>query len=143
MERAGQRSRGVHLEMTMKHNVLLRIASLLSILFGTFHLTQDVLRQAEGAVRVPGTVLILVVWVCGTLMLSDRVWGQIIMLVGGVFAAGMIFIHSPGGVVGKSGGFFFIWTLLALSITGWLSVILAARELWMTFRARRSRVPAS
>jgi hypothetical protein len=122
---------------------MLLIASLLSILFMTFHLTHDVLRKAEGAVAVPVTVLIFIVWVCGTLMLSDRVWGQIIMLLGGLFAAGMIVIHSPGAVVSKSGGFFFVWTMFALSITGWFSAILAARELWMTFRARRSKVPAS
>ena len=39
-------------------------------------------------------------------------------------------------------GFFFIWTLFALSATGWLTVILSARGLWMTFRARRSRQSA-
>jgi TRAP-type C4-dicarboxylate transport system permease small subunit len=122
----------------MKHTAMLRIASLLSILFMTFHLTHDVLRQAEGAVRYPIAVLVFVVWVCGTLMLSERVWGQIIMLLGGVIAAGMIVVHSQGAVVSKSGGFFFVWTMFALSITGCLSVVLSVRELWR-LRARRVR----
>jgi hypothetical protein len=38
-------------------------------------------------------------------------------------------------VVGKSGGFFFVWTLFALSTTGWVTMILSARGLWTTFRA--------
>ena len=55
----------------------------------------------------------------------------------------MIIIHSRGLVVGKSGGFFFVWTLFALSTTGWVTMILAARGLWTTFRARRSAQLAS
>ena len=37
----------------MKHNVALTVASLLSLLFLTFHMTHDVIRQAEGASQVP------------------------------------------------------------------------------------------
>jgi hypothetical protein len=55
----------------------------------------------------------------------------------------MIVIHSKGGVVHKSGGFFFVWTMFALSATGWFTAILSARGLWLTFRARRSGLPAS
>ena len=60
------------------------------------------------------------------------------MLVGGLFGAGMIIVHSPALVVGKSGGFFFVWTLFALSTTGWVTMILAARGLWAAFRSRRA-----
>ena len=121
----------------MKHNVTLMVASLLSLLFMTFHLTHDVIRQAEGAVTYPIPVLIFALWLYGTLMLSDRVWGYVIMLLGGLFGAGMIIVHSKEFVVGKSGGFFFVWTLFALSTTGWFTVILSARALWTTFRSRR------
>ena len=99
--------------------------------------------QAEGAVKFPIPVLIFVVWLYGTLMLSDRVLGHVIMLLGGLVAAGMIVIHSKGGVVPKSGGFFFVWTMFALSATGWFTAILSARGLWLTLRARRSGLPAS
>lgn len=95
------------------------------------------LLQHEGAVKVALPVLIFVVWLCGTLLLSDRVWGYVIMLLGGLAAAAVIVIHSPGGAVSKSGAFFFVWTMFMLSITGWFSVILSARGLWMTFRDRR------
>ena len=121
----------------MKPNVPLTVASLLSLLFLMFHLTHDVIRQAEGSVTYPIPVLVFALWLYGTLVLSDRVWGYVIMLFGGVFAAGMIIIHSKGFVVGKSGGFFFVWTLFALSTTGWVTVILSARALWTTLRARR------
>jgi len=126
-------------ERPMKRNVALTVASLLSLLFMTFHLTHDVIRQAEGAVTYPIPVLVFALWLYGTLMLSDRVWGYVIMLLGGLFGAGMIIVHSKGIVVGKSGGFFFVWTLFALSTTGWVTMILSARGLWTTFRSRRAR----
>ena len=121
----------------MKPNVALTVASLLSLLFLTFHLTHDVIRQAEGSVTYPIPVFVFAVWLYGTLMLPDRVAGYVIMLLGGLFAAAMIVVHSKGLVVGKSGGFFFVWTLFALSTTGWITMVLAARGLWTALRLRR------
>ena len=71
-------------------------------------------------------------------MLSDRVSGYIIMFLGGLIGAGMIVVHAKGGVVSKSGGFFFVWTLFALSTTGWFTMILSARGIWTTVRSRRA-----
>jgi hypothetical protein len=127
-------------ECLMKPNVMLTVASLLSLLLIMCHLTDDVLRQVEGSVKYPIPVIVFVVWLYGTLMLSERVSGYIIMLLGGVVAAGMIVVHSRGFVVHKSGGFFFVLTLFALSATGWFTAILAARGLWQKFRARRAAV---
>jgi hypothetical protein len=127
----------------MKPNVMLTVSSLLSLLLIMFHLTDDVLVQAVGAVKYPIPVVVSVVWLYGTLMLSDRVSGYIIMLLGGLVAAGMMVIHSKGGVVHKSGGFFFVWTLFALSATGWFTSILSVRGLWLKLRARRSGLPAN
>jgi hypothetical protein len=126
----------------VKPNVLLTVASLLSLLLIMCHLTDDVLLQAEGHVKYPIPVIVFVVWLYGTLMLSDRVAGYVIMLLGGLIAAGMIVVHSRGGVVHQNGGFFFVWTMFALSATGWFTAILSARELWLKFRARRSRLRA-
>ena len=125
-------------ERPMKHNVVLTVASLLTLLFMTFHFTHDVIRQAEGANLYPIPVVVFALWLYGTLMLSDRVWGYVIMLFGGLIGAGMIVVHSKGFVVGKSGGFFFVWTLFAVSTTGWVTMILSARGLWKKFRARRA-----
>jgi len=127
----------------MKPSLMLTIASLLSLLLIMFHLTGDVLLQADGAVKFPIPVIVFVVWLYGTLMLSDRLSGYIIMLLGGLIAAAMIVVHSRSGVVHKTGGFFFVWTLFALSATGWFTAILSARGLWLRLRARRTRFDAT
>lgn len=67
----------------------------------------------------------LAVW---TLVLARRRSGIIIMLLGGLLAAGMPVIHTKVNMA-KSGAFLFIWTLFALGATGTLTVILAARGL--------------
>lgn len=121
---------------------MLIVASLLTLLFTIIHLTQDVMLKAEGAVKFPIPVVVFAVWLYGTLMLSDRVWGYIIMLLGGLIGAAMIIAHSKGLVVSKSGGFFFVWTLFALSTTGWFTAILSARGIWTTLRSRRPTLPA-
>jgi hypothetical protein len=121
----------------MKRNVVLTVASLLSLLFLTLHLTHDVIRQPEGAVTYPIPVVVFALWLYGTVVLSGRVGGYVIMLLGGLFGAAMIVVHAQGIVVGKAGGFFFVWTLFALSTTGWLTMILSARGLWTTVRSRR------
>ncbi len=126
----------------MKNEPVLTIVSLLSLLLFTLHLTHDVIRQAEGSVTYPVPVVIFAVWLYGTLMLSGRAWGYVIMLLGGLFGAGMIVIHAHGLVVGKSGGFFFVWTLFALSTTSWVTILLSARGLGMLVRARRGARPA-
>ena len=127
----------------MKHNVMLIVASLLTLLLTIIHLTQDVMLKAEGAVKFPIPVVIFAVWLYGTLMLSDRIWGYIIMLFGGLIGAAMIIIHSRGGgVVSNSDGFFFVWTLFAVSTTGWFTAILSARGIWTTLRSDRRTLPA-
>jgi hypothetical protein len=127
----------------MKHNIALIVASLLTLLLTIIHLTQDVVLKAEGAVKYPIPVVIFAVWLYGTLMLSDRVWGYIIMLLGGLIGAAMIIVHAKGGgVVGNSEGFFFVWTLFAVSTTGWFTVILSASGIWKTLRSRRPTLPA-
>ena len=121
----------------MKPNVLLIIASLVTLLLMTFHMTHDVLLQPEGAVKYPIPVVIFVVWLYGTLMMPDRVVGYVIMLFGGLIGAAMIVMHSRALIVHPSGGFFFVWTMFAIATTGWFTVILAARGLWEMIRARR------
>jgi len=126
----------------MKHKGILIVASLLTLLLTIIHLTQDVMRQPDGTNKIPIPVVVFAVWLYGTLMLSDLIWGYIIMLLGGLIGAAMIILHSRGGVVGNSEGFFFVWTLFALSTTGWFTAILSARGIWTTLRSRRRTAPA-
>lgn len=115
---------------------------MLTLLFATIHFTQDVIHQAEGANRYPIPVVIIAVSLYGTCMLSNRISGYVIMLFGGLIGIATLIIHSKGIVVNKSGGFFFIWTLLALSATGWFTATLSARGIWTTLRSGRRTLRA-
>ena len=156
--RSGDERRGVcpdniasaeaeHGEHQMKPNVALTIASLLSILLFVFHLTDDIMHGFEPGVasQLPGMVGIPVVLLYGTLMLSERRSGYIIMFLGSLFSLVVPVVHMKGKGVGvtssighSSGHFFFVWTMIAIGVTGLFSVILSARGLW-SLPWRRSR----
>ncbi|HYK19478.1 MAG TPA: hypothetical protein VEV42_02010 [Pyrinomonadaceae bacterium] len=122
----------------MKHNVVLTITSLLSILLFTFHLADDIVRGFEkGGVSNLTAVPILVVWLYGTLVLAERRSGYVIILLGSLLGVGVPVIHMMGkgvgvasGIATSSGGFFFIWTLIVLGVTTLFSLILSLRGLW-------------
>lgn len=113
----------------MKEKNVLIATSLLSILLFPLHVSQDIMRGADtwGRQTLLG-ILILVVWLYGTLVLAERRSGLIIMLIGGLVGAGMPVIHSRVNLK-LDGTLLFIWTLFALGATGALSIILAARGL--------------
>jgi hypothetical protein len=106
----------------MKHNTMLTVASLFSILFLTLHITDDIVRGISKAESSNTALLILTVFLYGTLVLPERRSGHVIMLLIGLFAAAMPVIHMRGahyGEIAKSpGGFFFVWTLWALGGLG-------------------------
>ncbi len=123
----------------MKRSVMLTISSLLSILFFTLHLADDIVRGLEpgGLSNLIGGVLISVVWLYATLVLTERRSGYIILLLMSLLALAVPVIHMRGkgvgvasGIANSSGGFFFVWTLLALGVTALFSVILSAGGLW-------------
>jgi hypothetical protein len=127
----------------LKHNVNLTITSLLSILFMTFHLADDVVRGFEpGGFKNLSGMLILVVWLYGTLMLAERRSGYIIMLLGAILGVLVSVAHMRGvGLVGgrianSSGILFWVWTLLALGVTAIFSLLLSARGLWSLRRGQ-------
>ncbi|MBV8859329.1 MAG: hypothetical protein JOZ02_20525 [Acidobacteria bacterium] len=122
----------------MKHNLQLTIASLLSILFFTLHLADDIVRGMEpGTLTNLTAVPIFVFWLYGTLVLAGRRSGYVITLLGGLFALVVPLAHMRGRGVGvtsslanSSGHLFFVWTLFAIGVTGLFSVILSAHGLW-------------
>jgi hypothetical protein len=130
----------------MKNSVMLTIASLISILLFTVHLADDIVRGMEpGKLMNLTAVPIFVLWLYGTLVLAERRSGYIITLLGGLFSLVVPLAHMRGKGVGvtssignSSGHFFFVWTLIAIGVTGLFSVILAARGLW-SLPWRRSR----
>jgi hypothetical protein len=130
----------------MKDNLMLTIASLLSILFFTFHLADDIVRGMEpGTLTNLTAVPIFVVWLYGTLVLAERRSGYIITFLGGLFALVVPLAHMRGKGMGvasslgnSSGHLFFVWTVIAIGVTGLFSVILSAHGLWsLPWRQRR------
>ena len=128
----------------MKHTVMLTTASLLSILFFTFHLAGDIVRGIEkGGISNLAALPIFVVWLYGTLVLAEQRLGYIIMLLGALLGLAVPILHMRGTGVGvggpiarSSGAFFFVWTLIALGVTALFSGILSARGLWDLKRSR-------
>lgn len=124
----------------MKPNVLLVVASLLSILLMSLHISEDiVLGFSGGGLTNLIAIGVLAVYLCGALLWSDRRWGLIILLVGSLLAVAMPVIHMTGAGVGakrSAGAFFFVWTLYALGVTGTFGIVLSARALWSARGAR-------
>jgi hypothetical protein len=123
----------------MKPNAVLVVASLLSILLLTLHITDDIVRGISKAEPSNTALLVLVALLYGTLVLAERRSGLVIMLLVGLLAAGMPVIHMRGAHYGEiarsAGGFFFVWTLWALGGLGGFTFIVSARELWQRRRA--------
>src|SRR5215831_5564753 len=134
-------------ESHMKQAATLTTASLLTILFMTFHLTGDILfRMAPAGLVNLLAVFIFVVQLYGTLVLGGRRTGYIIILIGSALELVVPVIHMKGarGVIGgdigtSSQAFLFVWTILALGITATFSVILSARALLSLPRRRSGR----
>jgi hypothetical protein len=127
----------------MKDKLMLTIASLLTILFMTLHLTSDTVHAQAGTPEAGGSTLIvvpiLVIWLYGTLVLAERRSGYIIMLVGALIGLVVPVVHvmGAGGAIAKSSGaFLFVWTLHALGVSGMFSLILSVRGLWSLHRGQ-------
>jgi hypothetical protein len=122
----------------MNHRVTLTVTSLLSILLFAAHWADEISRGMEpGTLSAFGGVVILVVWLAGTLVLGERRSGYVISLLGGILGLGVLVLHMSGkGMVGgripinSPGAFFWILTLIALGVSSTISAILAGRELW-------------
>ena len=115
----------------------LTITSLLSVFLFQLHWVDEVARGIETAgVSALGGVLILVVWLYGTVVLGDRRSGHIIMVLGSILGFGVLVIHMRGGTrrrqdpANSSGAFFCVWTLIMLGVMSSVSAILSARGLW-------------
>jgi hypothetical protein len=122
----------------MKQNDILSMTSMLSVFLLTLHISQDIVFGFDraGLNHLVGVAILLVI-VCGAVQLRERTLGKVIMLLGGVMAAGMLPLHMRNGLrpefLEKSGALLFIWTLYLLGVTGVFSIILAIQVL----RARR------
>ena len=130
----------------MRQTNALTAASLLSIVLMSLHLADDIVRgMASGGVStLIIVVLVLVIWLYGTLELAGRRSGFIVILVGSLLGAFVPVTHfqtaggvAHGEIASSSGSFFFVWTQLALGITSVFSVVLAVRGLWRFGRGQQ------
>jgi len=120
------------------------VASLLSVVFMTLHLADDIVRGMEpGGPSDLIIVPVLVIWLYGTLELGGRRSGYVIVLLGSLLGAVVPVVHfsATGGVAAgeiakSSGSLFFVWTQIALGVTAVFSVILSVRGLWKLRRGR-------
>jgi hypothetical protein len=129
-----ERALAANLLAAMKHNAILRVTSLLSLLLLTLHVTDDIVRGISKAEPANTALLVLAFLLYGTLVLGERRSGHVIMLLVGFFAAAMPVLHMRGthyGEIAKSaGGFFFVWTLWALGGLGGFTFIQSVCGLW-------------
>ena len=113
----------------MTQNDLLGLTSILSVLLLAVHISQDIVFGFDraGLNHLVGVAILLVI-VCGAALRERRV-GTVIMLLGGVMAAGMLPLHMRNGLrpefLERSGALLFIWTLYVLGVNGAFSVVLA------------------
>jgi hypothetical protein len=118
----------------VNNNGVLKITSLLSLLLLTLHVTDDIVRGISKAESSNIALVVLVVLLYGTLVLTERRSGHVLMFLVGVLAAGIPVIHMRGAhypeIAASAGGFFFVWTLWALGALGGVTMILSARGLW-------------
>ena len=123
----------------MKQSYMLTIASLLSVLLFSFHLADDIVHGLEpgGVQNLVGGSLIMVVWLYGTLVLTERRSGYVIILLGSLLSFVVPVLHMKGKGVGvaskiatSNGHFRFVWMLIALGVLGLFTAILSVRGLW-------------
>jgi hypothetical protein len=133
----------------MKHDSIVTVTSLLTVLLITLHLAGDiVLGMAPGNLASLVTlVLIVSVWLYGTLLLPGRRGGYVILLLASLVGLVIPIVHMKGaGMSGGSSrtekGFFFVWILLALGASAAFLLLLAARGLWRLrpSAARKDRI---
>ena len=125
----------------MKPGDLLSVTSILSVFLLALHISQDIVfgMDRAGLNHLVGVAILLII-VCGAVLLRERKSGQVIMLLGGVMAAGMLPLHMRNGLrpefLEKGGALLFIWTLYVLGVSGTFSIILAV----LALRGRRVEV---
>jgi hypothetical protein len=126
----------------MRPAVALTLSSLLSMVLFSFHWADEISRGMEsGQMGSIGGIVILVVWLVGTVVLAERRPGYIITLLGGILGVGVLILHMQGAglvsrsIAGTPGIVFWVWTLITLGVTSALSVVLSVLGLWRKLRS--------
>jgi hypothetical protein len=121
----------------MRHNRTLVMTSLLSIFLVLFHVSEDIVRGFEpGGFKHIQTILTMSLWTYGTVALTGRRSGYLLMLLGALLGSLVAIAHMRGpGLVGgrianSEGMLLWVLSELLLGVTACVSVVLAAQGLW-------------
>lgn len=127
----------------MKPNATLVVTSLISIVLVMLHVSDDIVRGFEpGGLKHLQTILTMAVWMYGTVALTGRRSGYIVMLLGALLGSLVSVAHMRGaGYVGgrvanTDGMLLWVFSQLTLGVTASVSVVLAAQALWSLRRGR-------
>src|SRR5215470_12588799 len=122
---------------------LLTVTSLLSLIFLTIHLSDDIARGIS-SLNFASMIAVLVVAMLLYAMLTGegRRVGAVSGFLIGLFALGMPAVHFRGAHINEiaksSGGLFFIWTLWVLGALGATGMILSVRVFLASFRSGKA-----
>ena len=118
----------------MKPAVLLTGTTLLTALFLTLHVADDIARGMDTiGLHSLTAILVLGLWLYGTLVLSGRWPGYILQLLLSILGLAVVIIHLKGAHMGQiavsSGGVLFVWTLFVIGTTSFMSMLLCLHGL--------------
>jgi hypothetical protein len=129
----------------MPNDRTLLVTNVLAIVLVILHTSDDIVRGFEpGGLKHIQTILTMGLWLYGTLALSDRRSGYVLMLLGSMLGVLVSIAHMLGkGLVGgrianTDGMLLWVFTPLILGVIASASVVLAAQGLWSVRRPRKS-----
>ncbi len=129
----------------MPNDRTLLVSNVLAIVLVILHTSDDIVRGFEpGGLKHIQTILTMGLWLYGTLALSDRRSGYVLMLLGSMLGVLVSIAHMLGkGLVGgrianTDGMLLWVFTPLILGVIASASVVLAAQGLWSVRRPRKS-----
>ena len=120
----------------MTNKTILIITSLIAAVLGTLHISDDIVRGIDpGGPETYTGMLIVVVWLYATLVLTDRRWGLVLILLLAIGGAAVPYLHMRNGLAGgrianTSGMLLWVWTLFMLGVTSIFTAVLSVRGLW-------------
>ena len=119
----------------MKQNPTLTAFAFLSLVLSLVHIAQDTMFDKAGVDHTGVAIIltIMLVYLYAITELAGTRAGYVVMILGGLGAAYMPFLHSLGPI-GTAKGFDFILVLFAMGVTGVFSAILARKGLWRSMR---------
>jgi hypothetical protein len=119
----------------VKHDRLLTIACVASVVLMTVHVSDDVVRGFEpGGFKNLSGLAIFTAFLCAALIPEQRRWSLAVTFLGSALAAVMPAAHMLGRglapVAATPGGHYFVWTLFALGVSGGFGMVLSLLGAW-------------